>query len=89
MIAAKHIQTGKDKEDMHDQLGKNEKCRKERTTTGMLAMIRTPWKKSNEQEAAAGKQAYRPVNRFEHLSVDELFVALRASEPSNRYPTLP
>lgn len=89
MIAAKHIQTGKENEDMHDQLGKKAKPRKERTITGILAMIHTAWRKSSGQEAAAGKQAYKPVNCFEHLSVDELFVALRASEPSNRYPTLP
>ena len=87
--AAKHIQTEKEKDDMQDQQEKTSQYVEQRATTGISGMILTAWRKLWKPEAEAGKQTLEPVNCLEHLSVDELSVALRPSEPSNRYPSLP
>lgn len=50
------------------------------------------YKKSSKPEADLGKQVYGKydhlINYYEHMSHDDLSVALGSQEPSNRYPPL-
>ena len=50
------------------------------------------YKKSCVPEEDRGKQVYEKydhlINYYEHMSEDELSVALRSKEPGNRYPPL-